>query len=283
MKKGCLAIVMLLLCGVGFAQRSVNVSGEYRYVVPENVAIDKARVIAIERAQNEALATAFGTIVSQTNTAIISNEGGESQTTFRSYGGTETKGEWLGNTHDPEVSISYEGNTLVVLAKVWGKARELKSSDIELMVKTLCNDIESEHFVDNDRFAVRFKTPTKGYFAIFLVDDNVGTAYCLLPYETDNGKAREVKSNVEYEFLSTKDVSFPYQENTVLTTSRDIEINRLVFIFSTNEFMMPLTNMGEYVMELKADKFFDWLRKCRIKDEDMQTIERTVDIRSNKE
>ncbi len=276
MKNLCLSIILLFLFFGSFAQKVVNVSGEYRYTVPENISVEKAKSIAIERAQNEAIAAEFGTVVSQTNTTVMKNENGNSQVNFNSYGGTESKGEWLGNTREPEVDVVYENNVFVVTARVWGKAREMKKSDIELMIKTLCNDIESESFKNNDRFAVKFKTPVKGYFSIFLVDDNAETAYCLLPYENGDGTARMVDKGTEYEFLSTKDAEYPYQENTILTATRDVEFNRLVFIFSTNEFSMPLTEKGEYVLELNSEKFFEWTRKNRMKDENMQVIDNKV-------
>ncbi len=277
--KYCFSIVLLLLCAICQAQKTANVSGEYKYIVPENLSIEAAKRIAIERAQNEAIAAEFGTVVSQTSTSVVKNENGKSHTSFSSFGGTESKGEWLADTRAPEVNVVYENNTFVVTAKVWGKAREIKQSDIDLMIKTLCNDIESERFKNNDRFAVKFKTPAKGFFSIFLIDDRAENAYCLLPYENGDGKARAVEKNTEYEFLSTKDNAYPYRENTILTTSHDLEYNRLVFIFSTNEFAMPLTDMGDYVMELSLDDFIKWLRKNRIKDVDMQTIEKTVEIR----
>lgn len=279
MKKYCFSIVLLLLCVICQAQRTANVSGEYKYIVPENISIEAAKRIAIERAQNEAIATEFGTVVSQTSTSVVKNENGKSHTSFSSFGGTESKGEWLADTREPEVLVVFENNTCVVTAKVWGKAREIKKSDIELMIKTLCNDIESERFKDGDRFAVHFKTAAKGYVAVFLIDDNVETAYCLLPYDNEDGSARAVERNTLYEFLSTKDPAYPYAENTILTASREVDYNRFHVLFSPNAFAMPLTEMGEYVMELPFDKYAAWLRKNKIKDADMQMIEKIVEIR----
>lgn len=280
MIKYCFSIILLLFCLVCNAQRTVNVSGEYSYVAPENVSPADAKATAIERAKLKAMADVFNTVVSQTNTSIVKNENGKSQSSFNSYGGTEVKGEWLGDTREPEVNVIYENNTLVVTAKVWGKAREIKKSDIDLMVKILCNDVESERFKDGDRFAVKFKTPVKGFVSIFLIDDNVDMAYCLLPYENGDGKSRAIEKNTEYEFLSTKDTIFyPYLENTTLTTDREVDFNRLYIIFSTKEFVMSLTDMGEYVNELPSDKFIVWLSKNRIRDENMQVIEKTVEIR----
>ncbi len=271
-----ISIVLLLLSLAVAAQRTVNISGEYTYIAPNNVSPDQAKATAIEKAKIEALAAEFGTVVSQTNTSTTKNANGNSETSFSSVGGTEVKGEWLADTKEPEVNVAFENNTFVVTAKVWGKAREIKQSNIELFIRTLCNDIESERFKHNDRFAVRFKTPVKGHLSIFLIDDNVEMAYCLLPY--NSGKGHFVDRIKDYEFLSTKDPAYPYEENTILTASQEVDFNRLVFIFSPNEFNMPLTDMGEYVMELPTTKFDAWLRKNRINDADMQVIYKTIEI-----
>ncbi len=272
-----ISIVLLLLSLSVTAQRVVIISGEYTYVAPKNVSIEQAEATAIERAKLEAIAAHFGTVVSQTNTTLVKNNNGQSEVSFSSAGGTEMKGEWLADTREPEVSTIYENDLLVITAKVWGKAREIKQSDVELFIRTLCNDIESEKFKHNDRFAVRFKTPVKGHLSIFLIDDNIEVAYCLLPY--DSGMGHIVERNKDYEFLSTKDPTYPYKENTILTTSKKVDFNRLVFIFSPNKFNMPLTEQGEFVMELSTTKFDAWLRKNRINDIDMQVINKTIEIR----
>ena len=50
-----------------------TVEAEYIYYAPENVTIEEAKRIAIDRAKIQALADAFGTIVSQVNTTRIEN------------------------------------------------------------------------------------------------------------------------------------------------------------------------------------------------------------------
>lgn len=118
-------LLLYLFCNAH--KGTITISGEYWYVVPENVSLEEAKATAIEKAKIEAMATAFKTVVSQTNTSTLKNENGKSQKSFHSYGGTETKGEWLGNTHDPEVNVIYENNMMVVTVKVWSRTREIKS------------------------------------------------------------------------------------------------------------------------------------------------------------
>lgn len=273
-----IAVLFLFIVFACYSQKMVNVCGEYRYVAPDNVSPANAKRIAIERARLDAMAKEFGTNISQTNLSTTHIKNGETETDFFSMGGTEVKGDWLGDTEEPEINISYEQNALVVTAKVCGKAREIESADIELSIKVLCNGIESERFKNNDRLSLNFRTPIDGYLAVFLRDDNVDVVSCLLPYENENGKARKIKRNETNVLLSTKDPIYPYREETILVTSREQEFNTLVFVFSEQEFAMPNTESGEYLPELSVEKFQKWLRKNRINDETMQTIEKTIQI-----
>lgn len=279
MKRLVFSIILLVSAFVGNAQKPVNVSGEYRYVVPDNVSRTDARNIAIERAKNEAMAKEFGTVVSQTNTNTTKVVNGKVETDFTSVGGTESKGLWLGDLKEPEVKTYYENDVMVVEAKVWGKAREIKNSETDLEIKILCNGVEGERFKNNDKFSIDFKTASKGFVAIFLRDENLDPIYCLLPYENENGEVRAVKSGTKYNFLSTKDPIYPFREETILVTDKTVEFNTILVVFSKNQFSLPISEDGEYVPEIPADKFMKWLRKNRINDETMLVIEKTVEIR----
>ncbi|MDE6494446.1 MAG: DUF4384 domain-containing protein [Bacteroidales bacterium] len=274
-----LFISLILFSLDAYSQKVVNARGEYVYHAPENITLEQARQTAIERARLDAIAKAFGTDVSQTNMITVNTTGESSETAFNSMGGTEVKGEWIADTKEPEVSIGYESGMLVVGAKVWGKIREKTKVDYELSVQILCNGRESEKFRNNDRLSVRFKSPVKGYLSIYLVDDNVRQAYCLLPYENEDGRARAIKNNETRMLLSTEDPVYPYREETILTTERTIEYDRLVFVFSRNQFAMPLTDMGDYLPELSTTDFERWLQKNRIKDTEMNVVEKVVEIR----
>lgn len=280
MKKAVFSIVLVVLSFICIAQKAVHVSGEYRYVVPENVSMTEAKNTAIERARNEAMAKEFGTMISQTNTTTSINVDGKSQTNFISVGGTESKGIWLADTKEPEVEVIYEDGTMVIIAKVAGRAREIRNAETEMSVKLLCNGNESEHFKNNDKFSVKFKAAAKGFVAVFLIDEMHETVYFLMPYDSNKGEARAVKGNTEYTFLSTKDSEYPFEEETILVTDKAVEMNTVTIVFSKNQFNIPLSEEGEYVPEIPAEKFSKWLRKNRINDETMQVIEKTVEIRN---
>lgn len=279
MKRLVFSIILMVFALVCHAQKTVNVSGEYRYVVPDNVSRTEALNIAIERARNEAMAKEFGTVVSQTSTTTTKVIDGKVETGFISMGGTESKGLWIDDTKEPEVKTFYEDDVMVIVAKVWGKAREIKNAETEIDIKILCNGMENERFKNNDKFSIDFKSSSKGFVAIFLRDENLDPIYCMLPYENENGEVRAVKSGTKYNFLSTKDPVYPFHEETILVTDKTVEFNTILVVFSKNQFSLPISEEGEYVPEIPADKFMKWLRKNRINDETMQVIEKTVEIR----
>ncbi len=277
-----IALSLLLLFGIVpvIAQRVETVRGEYSYHAPENISLERAKQIAVERARLKAMADIFGTKISQTNISTISSKNDRSENTFQSLGSSEVKGDWLEDIDTPEIAIRYESSMLVVTAKVHGKVRERVNADIDLQIKVLCNGVESSNFKDRDQLAVDFKTPVKGYLSIYLSDDNASMAFCLLPYDNEGGKIRYLKHNVNYTLLSPKDSVYPSdKETTILTTTKDLEHNRLIFIFSTNEFAMPLTNSGKYLPELLLKDFNKWLHRNRMNDSHLQVVERVVEIR----
>lgn len=271
-------LFFLLISLCAFGQRVVDVCGEYKYIVPENLSLAEAKAIAINQARLTAIANEFGTIVSQTNLTSIHVENGTAHNNFLSLGETEVKGNWLGDSKEPEVKPMYEDNHLVIYASVCGKARELQTAEIELLMQIISNGFETERFKNNDRVSVRFKSPVGGYVAIFIRNDEENIVSCMLPYENEEGKARKVKSNTEYTYLSTSDPIYPYQEETILVTNKKVEFNTFVLVFSEKEFAMPLSDMGEFVPELSIEGFQRWLRRNRINDKSMQTIEKTIQI-----
>ena len=273
-----LILLFLLISLYSLGQRVENICGEYKYIVPENVSLAEAKAIAIERARLTAIANEFGTTVSQTNLATTHIENGTTRNDFLSLGETEVKGDWLGDTKEPEIRPVYENNQLVIYASVCGKVRELKTAEVELRMQIMSNGIETERFKNNDKVAIRFKSPVNGYVSIFVRDDNAGIVSCMLPYENENGKARVVKNSKEYIYLSTDDPIYPYQEETILVTNKKVEFNTFVLVFAETEFAMPLSDMGEFVPELSVESFQRWLRRNRMSDKTMQTIEKTIQI-----
>ena len=107
MKRSFLIFVLLSVAAVTFAQKTEKVTATYTYYAPENVSLEEAKRTALDRAKLSAIADAFGTMVTQSNSTIISNQGDQSDSRFLSLGGSEVKGEWIETTKEPEYSISY--------------------------------------------------------------------------------------------------------------------------------------------------------------------------------
>lgn len=272
-------LLLLLLCAANIqAQRVATICGEYRYHVPEEVPLLRAKQIAVDKARNEAIANEFGQVVSQSTNTVIHSSSSKSSVQTDSYASTESKAIWLCDTKEPEFSIAYENNVMIITAYVCGKARELKTAAVDLNVQVTSNGIETERFKNNEKVAIRFKSPVSGYVSIFFSDDNAGRIFCMMPYENEDGTAREVKSNKEYIYLSTEDPLYPYQEETILVTDKTIEFDTFIFVFSKRDFSMPASETGEFVPELSVEDFQKWLRKNRINDETMQTIEKQIQI-----
>lgn len=101
-------IILLALPLAFYAQKARKVCGEYIYYVPTNQSLEQAKNIALDRAKIKALADEFGTIVSQTNSTVLTNENGKTDNRFSSLSGSEVKGEWLENDGEPQYEILYE-------------------------------------------------------------------------------------------------------------------------------------------------------------------------------
>ena len=146
MKYGVSLIFCFLFALTSQAQRVATVCGEYRYTVPGEIPLNRAKQIAIDKARNEAIANEFGQVVSQSTSTTIHSSGTQSSVQSDSYASTESKAIWLSDTKEPEVSIAYENDVMVITASVCGKARELKTAEVELRMQVVSNGIETERF-----------------------------------------------------------------------------------------------------------------------------------------
>lgn len=281
--------IFTILPLVSSAQKVRTISGEYTYYAPSTVSPDQAKQTAIYRARLTALADAFGTYVYQNNVTSAHNDAMRSTLDFQSVGGSEVKGEWIGDTRDPEVDVvGYEANMLVVRARVRGKAREIVAAPIGYTAKILRNGsdpkFESDQFRAGDDLYLWFKTPVSGYLAVYLVDDQ-HTAYCLLPYMQDRSGRMPVGNNNEYLFFSAQ-CADPQTRSLVdeytLTCKKPAEQNTLYIIFSPNEFAKADdVASGDMALprELHFAQFQAWLSKSRIRDQKMSVEQKIITIR----
>ena len=268
------------------AQKMVHISGEYTYHVPEHVSMDEAKRTALYRAKIQALADAFGTVVSQSNTTVVKNENGKSSTELFSLGGSDVRGEWIETIGEPVFDIFYEEGMLVVKVAVEGKAREIKSAGIALDVKVLRNGteqkFENDEFVAGDDLFLYFKSPTDGFLAVYLLDETTQEAYCLLPYKASGVPAQKIIHDQPYVFFSSEaseENSLEVDEYT-LTCSKEVEYNTLYVLFSPNPFAKANAEDDAINIprQLPLKDFQTWLVKAQSKDSQLQTIYKHIKI-----
>ena len=263
---------------VAVAQKTERVTATYTYYAPEHVSIEEARRVALQRAQLQAIADAFGTIVTQTNATTVRNENGKSDVSLLSLGASEVKGEWLRTDGEPEYEIAYEDGMLAVTVWVKGVIREIVNAAVDFQARVLCNGtedrFEQDRFRNGDDLYLSFQSPVDGYLTIYLLDAE-GTAYCLLPYRGDTGGRVAVKGNRRYVFFSVDDV--PAEERGmvdeyVMTCGNREELNQIYVIFSPQLFTKAVDYAGEGVQprELPYEEFQQWLFNCRKQDREMR-------------
>lgn len=283
-----LMIWMLLgVASTSYAQKTKKVHGEYIYHAPENVSIEQARQTALSRAQILALGDEFGTVVAQHNATLMNNTNGSTHTDFTSLSSSDVKGEWLETIGEPKYEISYEQGMLVVKCSVTGKARAIVAKQNNYVAKILCNGIEDrnegENFKSGDDLYLAYQSATKGYLAVYLIDDNKN-AYCLLPYQSSKDGKVEVDANTRYVFFNQKTAQPLFNSSDVdeytMTCDKASETNYIYIISSPNPFIKAIDNAVEGLpRELKYDDFQKWLSKNRTADKDMQVEIKTIVVK----
>ena len=293
MKKAVVLLLMSVIPALLLAQQERRVEGEYTYYAPHDVSLETARATAIEQARIQALADAFGTLIEQTTFTRQENIDGTSFINMLALGESTVKGEWLNDTKEPETEVLYEDHFLIVTAHVWGVARELVSVPIDISAKVLKNGTldryEDDNFRDGDDIYLSFQSPTKGYLAVYLMDDK-GDAYCFLPYANDVDGMFEVKANKPYVLFSTNHAEKGEAcDEYVLTCDKTLERDMLYVIFSPNPFVKandasaPVkVKVGKEELELPRQlpykAFQRWLLKNRRIDKKMQIIVKPIVI-----
>ncbi len=265
-------LAFLSIVSAVHAQKLKTVTGTYTYHAPENVTLEEAKRTALERAQLSAIADAFGTVVSQSNSTILTNENGRSDSHFLSLGGSEVKGEWIETTKEPHYTISYEQGMLVVTVTVSGRVREIVTSSIDIVAKVLRNGteekFESSEFRNGDDMYLYFKSPVDGYLAVYLLDETTQQVFCLLPYRASGEGAYRIEHDRPYILFSAKDepTDPSIVDEYTLTCTRSTEFNDLYIIFSPNPFtkVNSSDSMNEVQpRQLEYEEFAKWLKKLR--------------------
>lgn len=286
MKRKVIVLLLILISMHSTAQRMRTICGECIYHAPSNVSEDEAKKTAIFRAKIQALANEFGTDLSQNNATVVKNDNGQSTIDFKSFSGSEVKGEWIEDTKEPEILVSYEQGMLIVQAKVCGKAREIIRANISFSAKLLRNGkedkFEDSNFKSSDDLYLSFQSPVNGYLTVYLIDDDQNV-FCLLPYAKDNDGQVEIKHGLRYLFFdvqSTQDIEKPMVDELSITCSKAIEHNQIYIIFSPNKFIKANDNQKTEGLprELSYSDFQRWIIKNRNIDKEMQVSVKNIEI-----
>ena len=281
----CFICIVFSICC--FSQKIKTVDGEYTYVVPENVNLDKAKYIALERLKIQLIEEEFDATVSQSNSTLVKNNNGKSDVDFVSIGGSEVNGEWIETIGTPRYNIYYENNMLVVSVKAKGRIREIISTAVDVKSLVLRNGIEdrfeSDTFKSGDDLYISFQSPTNGYLVVYLVDTEQ-RAFCLLPYQNMKEGFFNVEANKRYVLFSTQTAASElksYVDEYTMTSTHDQEINQLYVIFSTSPFVKAIDDKLEKELprELSNEDFQKWLAKYRTRDTNMVVKKKTISIR----
>ncbi len=232
-----------LLSFATYAQKTETVTAAYTYYAPENISLEEAKHIAVNRAKVEAIANAFGTLITQNNATVISNKEGESLNRFFSLGGSEVKGEWIETIKEPVFDIRYEQGTLMVNVSLKGIIREAPKNSLSFSSTILRNGTsmkyESDDFRNGDDMYLRFSAPTDGYLVAYMYDETTGMAVCLLPYIADNSKGNvKIKGGEDYLFFKKISLDDTADEYTLTVTNEKPEFETLYLVFATHPIYM---------------------------------------------
>lgn len=250
--KSC-GVFLFVICLSGleaFGQKTQSVTAAYTYHTPENVTLEEAKHIAVNRAKIQAIADAFGTFVTQNNTTVISNTNGKPENRFLSFGGSEVKGEWIETIKEPTYDIKYEQGSLIVSVTLKGVICEFPKNNLTFSSAILCNGTtlkyESDDFRDGDDMYLLFSAPTNGYLVAYLYDETSDMAICLLPYIADNSIGyQEIEGGKEYIFFRKKSSDDIADEYTLTANNDKPEFETLFLVFSTKPIYIASDNVNK--------------------------------------
>lgn len=252
------------------------VSGTYTYWGHPGMSMIEAKEKALDGAQNEALRSEFGTLVSQdivqTNEIVNDKE----KMAFLSSTQSTVRGEWIATTGLPIYEEKYENGAPVVTCKVSGRGRKLSNKAPKIIVNALsapdkravCSD-----FKDSQDIYVYIKSPERDAFVMVCLEDEDGTVFKMFPFETTPPQAT-FKKGYDY-ILFDKDRpggTLGEMPGDGLFISADkLELNRLYIVYSPNYFRKGNWNfLEEANLDTMTSKDFNKLMiELRRADEEM--------------
>lgn len=270
-------IVLFAIAGAAAAPAVKTVEGSYTFYGDDSHSKKDCDRLALEGARLNALASAFGTVLSQSTMSDIRSDNRGEQNTFTQISETDVRGEWIEDIGEPEYTrtIGDDGN-LIVTCRIRGRAREISNGAPDFVAEVLRNGNtrgqSGTSFRSGDQMALYVHAPVDGYVVVYLVGED-RVAYSLLPYmDASEGHAR-IKHGKEYVFFdkAKAEPGFGTVDEMILSTDAPVEYNRLYVVFSPKAFTKaPDTYNGDGVpRSLPFNDFYTWLGKARRNDETM--------------
>lgn len=248
--------------------------GEYKFIIPINMTLQQAKDYGINKAKINAIENAFGSVITEGNSIYTYNKQTgtkiESNSTFNSISDIYVSGEWIEDIDEPIIEHKVIDNETWLIATVYGRIRELRSTPIIFQINTLlCPQINcaTENFKNNQDLFLRFKSPIDGYLTIYLDVPEENKTYRLLPYKSQAEQGSFfVKSDKEY-ILFYDSLKNKIIDEYTLTVSNgnEIESNKLFIIFNPSKpIRKPILNdIVNLPLTLSTESFQKWLQSLR--------------------
>lgn len=275
----------LLSFAVASAQRTKRVTGAYTYYAPANVSLEEARRIALDRAKVAAIEETFGSLVTQSNSTLLNNVNGHTDSRFLSLGGSEVRGEWIETTKEPSFDISYQQEMLIVSVELQGIVRELSQSQVPISATILRNGtdakFESDIFCNGDDMYLLFSAPTDGYLAAYMYDETSQRVTCMLPYIENKTGYQKIKGGEEYLFFKQEGIGDVVDEYTMTISGEIPESNTMYLLFSCQPIYMigkNITTDDTGMRTVSYQDFVRWLASVR-KNSTVSVLEKTITIK----
>lgn len=265
----------------------VTVEATYPLEIPPYMSYDQACREGIVKARNQAIDSAFYSIVGGYDEVTLKNTNGNSEVSLLSIHRSQVKGVWLGDLEKPRFkrALADDGRDFLNVT-VKGKVRELKSAGIQfealpLRVKPDMK-LQTNTFKNGDDFFLYFKSPVNGYLTIFLFDTNLNEVCYMLPYQNSGKGYYPITHDEQYTFFSP-DKAKPGDgevDEFVMTCSdrNHEEYDELYVIFSPNKYAKKPSNLERKALgndlilpdRMDYESFNNWLLEYQQIDEDMQ-------------
>ena len=292
--------IFLIVCMcyyVAFAQRIVESTGTYTYILKDNETPKVGEQKVLELAMQNAVEKAFGRKVGVRNRLNIGNKNGESSSDFSSYGWNLVNGTWIETIGKPQIKRTFDDDGHIVFScTITGKVKKGIDDTVDFEVKALKdpNNLmsESSEFYgstagDNrgENLYLYFKSPVAGYLNVYVVDEDNGIAYCLLPERDDVNGTYNVKRNREYCFFKGKDTNSDRTGKVYFTCEKEIEHNTIHVVFSPREFLTSRldTHDDDFLADsLPLSDYETWFARLSARDSQVKRVSIPIKLRKMK-